>query len=91
VLIVESEHDTLVPRQVIRNYMGACAQAQSLTYRLITAADHALSEPAWQQTYTALLVNWMTEMVLSARGGKTGVAALTTHAKSAQRTPGGGD
>jgi len=91
VLIVESEHDTLVPHQVIRNYMAACAQAQSLTYRMITAADHALSEPAWQQTYTALLVSWMTEMVLSARGGKTGLAALTPQAPSAQRTPSGGD
>ena len=75
VLIVESEHDTMVPHPVIQNYMGAFKQAQSLTYRMISGADHALSEEAWQKTYTSLLVNWMTEMVLGARAGKTGTAA----------------
>jgi hypothetical protein len=72
VLIVESEHDSMVPHPVIQNYMAACAQAQSLTYRMISGADHALSEKEWQQTYTSLLVNWMSEMVLGARAGKTG-------------------
>lgn len=91
VLIVESEHDDLVPHQVIRNYMEACAGAQSLTYRTITGADHALSETAWQQTYTALLVGWMTEMVMSARAGKIGAAAHAPQATSAQRTPQGTD
>jgi uncharacterized protein len=91
VLVVESEHDSLVPHRVIRNYLDACSQAQSLTYRTISGADHALSEPAWQQTYTALLVSWMTEMVLSARGGKTGVAAGTPQAETAQRMPEGTD
>jgi len=91
VLIVESEHDALVPHQVIQNYMSACAQAQSLTYRMISGADHALSEKEWQQTYTALLVHWMTEMVLSARGGKTGIAAASPEAVSSQRTPQGTD
>jgi len=87
VLIVESQHDSLVPHQVIQNYMTACAKAQSLTYRMITGADHALSEKEWQQTYTSLLVNWMSEMVLGARAGKTGSAAATPQAESAQRTP----
>lgn len=90
VLIVESEHDHLVPHQVIENYMAACRHAQSLTYRMISGADHALSAREWQQTYTALLVNWMTEMVLSARGGKTGLAAASPQV-SAQRAPAGGD
>jgi uncharacterized protein len=89
VLIVESEHDDLVPHQVIQNYMGACTKAQSLTYRMISGADHALSDTAWQQTYTSLLVHWMTEMVLSARGGKTGAAAAAPEAGSAQRAPHG--
>ena len=87
VLIVESEHDSMVPHQVIQNYMAACAKAQSLTYRMITGADHALSGKEWQQTYTSLLVNWMTEMVLGARAGKTGAAAVTPLADSTQRTP----
>jgi dienelactone hydrolase len=69
VLIVESEHDPVVPHEVIQNYMGACAQARSLTYRLISGADHALSDEASRQSYTSHLVKWMTEMVLGARAG----------------------
>jgi dienelactone hydrolase len=89
VLIVESEHDLLVPHQVIQNYMTACAKAQSLTYRTIAGADHALSEKSWQQTYTSLLVNWMSEMVIGARAGKTGTAALAPLADSTQPAPHG--
>lgn len=91
VLVVESEHDHLVPHQVIQNYLAACENARSLTYRVITGADHALSEREWQQTYTTLVVNWMTEMVLSARAGKTGAPALEPLSGSPQPTPRGSD
>lgn len=91
VLVVESEHDSLVPHQVVKNYMNACAQAQSLTYRVISGADHALSETGWQQTYTSLLVNWMNEMLLNARAGKTGAPAETPLAASVQAAPRGHD
>jgi dipeptidyl aminopeptidase/acylaminoacyl peptidase len=89
VLIVQSEHDHLVPPQVIQNYLAACAGARSLTYRVVTDADHALTEKEWQRTYTSLLVNWMNEMVLSARAGKTGAAALEPLADSVQEAPKG--
>jgi uncharacterized protein len=89
VLVVESEHDALVPHQVLQNYMAAFVRAQSLTYRMISGADHALSQTQWQQTYTSLLVNWMSEMVLSARAGKMGAAAQTSLAESVQPTPNG--
>src|SRR5215218_8318137 len=69
VLIVESEHDDTVPHQAVANYNAACEQAHSLTYRVISGADHALSEEPWQQAYTARLVDWVTEMVLGAREG----------------------
>jgi uncharacterized protein len=92
VLIVESEHDSMVPHPVIENYVSACARAQSLTYRTISGADHGLSERPWQQTYTSLLVHRMGEMVLGARAGKTGTAAtLTPLAGSTQSTPRGRD
>lgn len=68
VLIVESEHDSTVPHQVIVNYREACATAHSLTYRVIEGADHGLSDTRWQQAYTTLLVNWLSEMVAGARG-----------------------
>ena len=60
--------------------MSAFDQAQSLTYRMISGADHGLSEEPWQQTYTSLLVNWMSEMVLGARAGKTGTATPASFA-----------
>jgi esterase/lipase len=65
VLIVESENDTVIPRQVIVNYREACIHAKSLTYRLMESADHGLSNEAWHRAYTALLVNWFNEFVLS--------------------------
>jgi pimeloyl-ACP methyl ester carboxylesterase len=69
VLIIESEHDHLVPHEVISNYREACTQARSLTYRVIAGADHGLSEEPWQRAYTSILVNWVTEMVLGQRAG----------------------
>jgi uncharacterized protein len=87
VLLVESEHDTTVPHPTIHNYRQALVQAQSVTYRVIAGADHALSEKAWQQTYTSLLVHWMEEMILNARAGKTGPAAVAPQADSAQPSP----
>jgi len=67
VLIVESEHDDIIPHPVIANYMAAFERAHSVTYRVIEGADHGLSEEPWQQAFTTLLVNWATEMVLGAR------------------------
>jgi len=69
VLIVESEHDDIIPHPGIANYMAAFEKARSLTYRVIKGADHGLSEEPWQQAFTTLLVNWATEMVLGAREG----------------------
>jgi dienelactone hydrolase len=68
VLLVESEHDSTVPHQVIINYRDACTSAHSLSYRTIRGADHSLSDPRWQQAYTTLLVNWFSEMLGGARG-----------------------
>jgi dienelactone hydrolase len=74
VLIVESEHDDIIPHPAIANYLAAFGKAHSLTYRVIESADHALSEERWQQAYTSLLVNWTTEMVLGAREGNPGTS-----------------
>ncbi len=67
-LIVESEHDSLVPHQVIANYRESSISARSLTYRLIEGADHGLSNEAWRSNYTSLLVSWFTEFVFGIRG-----------------------
>jgi pimeloyl-ACP methyl ester carboxylesterase len=68
VLVVESEHDPIVPHAVVANYVSAFANARSLTYRLIEGADHGLTHEAWKQTYTDLLVTWLKEMTAGARG-----------------------
>jgi pimeloyl-ACP methyl ester carboxylesterase len=67
VLIVESENDKTIPHEVIQSYRNAFSKARSLTYRVITGADHGLTDPACRQAYTTLLVNWITEMVAGKR------------------------
>ncbi len=56
-----------MPHTTIANYVAAFRQAHSLTYRVIAGADHALSEKAARDAYSALLVGWIREMVLGAR------------------------
>lgn len=77
VLIVESEHDEIIPSAVIKNYKGACVRTRSLTVRVITGGDHSLSEATMQSAYTKILIDWMTEMISGARKslGDTSVAA----------------
>ncbi|GAB3395489.1 alpha/beta hydrolase family protein [Azotobacter armeniacus] len=67
VLIVESEHDSLIPHTTIMSYRSAFIGAHSLTYRIIDGADHALSVDTCQQAYTSILVQWVTEMVVGSR------------------------
>jgi dienelactone hydrolase len=69
VLIVESEHDDVVPHPVAANYVSAFAQAHSLTSRVIQGADHGLSTDEARKAYALLLGKWITEMVTGARTG----------------------
>ena len=72
VLIVESENDHLVPHSTIMSYRAAFQHSHSLTHRVIDNADHALTDKVAQQTYTSILVSWVTEMVVRARVGSPG-------------------
>jgi dienelactone hydrolase len=67
VLIVESEHDTIVPHPVIENYLAAFKHVRSMTYRVMAGVDHAMSKKAWRQEYTRILLAWMTDMRLAAK------------------------
>jgi uncharacterized protein len=87
VLIVESEHDNIIPHAVIENYLLAFKNAHSLTYRIIEGADHALSDMAWQQAYTSHLVNWATEMVVGAREGGVSPEVHTQMQPALKRGP----
>lgn len=66
-LVVESQHDDIVPHTVIENYIAALNGVNSLTSRTLTGADHALSEKWMRKSYTGVLINWLTEMIAGAR------------------------
>jgi pimeloyl-ACP methyl ester carboxylesterase len=83
VLVVESENDDIVPHRTIENYVEACTHAHSLTYRVISDADHGLSSEPAQRAYTELLVNWLTEMVFGARAGASATAQKNARAGAA--------
>ena len=86
-LVVEAEHDEIVPHAVIENYVAALSNARSLTSRALAGADHGLSEKSAQKAYTAVLVNWLTEMVVGARADSASVeVARHKHAQPAPRT-----
>lgn len=74
VLLVESELDHIVPHPTIENYRAAFLRTRSMTYRVIEGADHSLAKPEWSEAYTAMLVNWMAEMLGLAKE-KSGRAA----------------
>jgi pimeloyl-ACP methyl ester carboxylesterase len=86
-LLIESEHDDTVPRQVVVNYRDAFARAHSVTYRVISGADHGLTDAAKQQAYTSLLVNWLTEMIFGARAGTKAEPQPTSAGAEPQATP----
>lgn len=67
VLIVESEHDDHVPHTAIASFIAAFRQANSLSYRVMKGADHALQDETERAAYNGLLVNWIEEMVRGAR------------------------
>ncbi|RYC00363.1 alpha/beta hydrolase, partial [Ciceribacter ferrooxidans] len=54
VLLVESEHDHLVPHATIMSYRSAFGASHSMTHRVIDGADHALSEKTAQEAYTSV-------------------------------------
>ncbi|BAO91984.1 alpha/beta hydrolase family protein [Caballeronia cordobensis] len=74
VLLVESEHDQIVPHTVLASYLQAFLRAHSLTYRVIDGADHGLSDEGSQHAYTALVINWLAEMIGGRRAGSRGEA-----------------
>jgi len=63
ILIVESEHDDIVPHPTIDSYLEASKPARSITYRILEGADHGLATPEAQHAYTAMVVAWLREML----------------------------
>lgn len=67
VLLVASEHDEIVPHPAIASYLASFIEARSVTYRVISGADHALSTAESRDSYEELLSRWFREMVFGAR------------------------
>jgi len=82
-LLVESEHDDLVPAEVIKSYRAALTQTRSLTYRCIAGADHGLSDETSQRVYTGHLVQWLSEMLPDARRDRGTAPATAATARQA--------
>jgi pimeloyl-ACP methyl ester carboxylesterase len=87
VLIIESQYDDVIPHAVIRNYMAAFCNVRSLTTRVIDDADHGLSTEPAQRGYTALLLSWLTEMVVGARTSGVPPKSEAEAAVAAEATP----
>ena len=59
VLVVESEHDTVIPHPVIANYLRAFGAAASREHEVIPDADHGLSQRGWRRAWGDVLVRWV--------------------------------
>jgi pimeloyl-ACP methyl ester carboxylesterase len=68
VLIIESEHDELIPHAVVLNHIASLVNSRSITHRIISGADHALSREVDQRACSSILMNWFAEMIIGARG-----------------------
>ncbi|MGO4303483.1 alpha/beta hydrolase family protein [Cupriavidus sp. RAF12] len=86
VLVVESQHDSIVPHTAVLSYVDACCQASSITYRVLKGVDHGLSTEDGQRAYSKLLVGWLQEMVTEARTGPA-IAARPSAPAAARRVP----
>ncbi|MFP5405502.1 MAG: alpha/beta hydrolase family protein [Gammaproteobacteria bacterium] len=85
VLIAESEFDDRIPHPVIASYVESFSRARSMTWRTIPGADHGLTEESSQQAWSALLINWMTEMMFIPAGKETPKPQASTRAS--EETP----
>jgi hypothetical protein len=63
VLLVESENDTVIPRQVVENYRAAFSAAASVTHHLMEHADHGLGSQQWRHAYGATLGEWLSRVL----------------------------
>ena len=59
VLVVESEHDTVIPQPVIANYLHAFRAAASVRHDVLRGADHGMTQERWRRAWGAILVSWL--------------------------------
>jgi uncharacterized protein len=59
VLLIESEHDVVIPPRQILNYANAFRQVASIRRLVIPGADHGLSQQSWRDAVSQMLVDWL--------------------------------
>lgn len=58
-MLIEHEHDELIPHSIVNAYIKASNSASSSQYHIIKGAQHHLGSPQWKQQSEALTVNWL--------------------------------
>lgn len=58
VLVLESEHDELIPHAIVEAYLSACRDGR---HRVLAGAGHSLSEQRWRDEFVAIIVDWFGE------------------------------
>ena len=84
VLLAAAEHDDVLPPQVMQSYRDALRSTRSITTRILTGADHELSQADSRRDWSELLDAWLREMVIGARREAT-VEALEARAEAVER------
>jgi uncharacterized protein len=59
VLLIEAEHDRVIPKQQIRNYLRAFRRARSVKHRIIAGADHAMSKDEHFRAAVETMIHWL--------------------------------
>jgi len=55
VVVIESECDEVIPHEVVAAY---AASRPGIRHETIPGAAHAMSDPAWNETFLALILEW---------------------------------
>jgi len=58
ILIIESEKDTIVPHQIIQNYIEAVKDKNKLTHTVMKGAPHSTKPGPFKDMVTKILVDW---------------------------------
>jgi uncharacterized protein len=59
VLVLESEHDEVVPAAAVRAYVAA---GPNVRHDVLAGAGHRLAEPAWEADFVRRLLEWFTPL-----------------------------
>lgn len=62
ILIVESEHDEIVPKETIENYCAAVQDKKMLTHKMLYGAPHSLRDTSYKEMYSLILADWFSEL-----------------------------